>query len=104
VLGGAGNDRLENQDGGALVNLFEGGSDADIFVFRLGVSFEAFTRVLDFELGIDRIGLRFDTYEDLRIVDGADGAVVSGLSGQSPMTLVGIAASSLSPGDFLPIS
>jgi len=103
LVGGAGNDRLENQDGGPLVNLFEGGAGADVFVFRVGVSFEALVRVLDFELGIDLIGLRFDRYEDLRIVDGADGAVIS-FAGYSPMTLVGIAAADLTPDAFVPLS
>jgi len=104
LLGGDGNDRLENQDGGPLASLFEGGSGADVFVFRIGVSFESFTRVLDFELGTDHIGLRFDSYEDLRIVDGVDGAVISSLAGYSPMTLVGIAAAELTPDAFVPVS
>ncbi|MFO1327909.1 MAG: M10 family metallopeptidase C-terminal domain-containing protein [Rubrivivax sp.] len=101
LVGGAGDDRLEVQEGGLIANRFEGGAGADRFVYRVGASVAALVSVLDFEDGIDRIALPFQTFGDLLISDGPDGAVIQHVSAGSPMTLVGIAASQLTEADFV---
>jgi len=52
LIGGSGRDRL---DGGAADDDLTGGGGRDLFIFRKG---EGTDRVLDFELGVDRIDLR----------------------------------------------
>ena len=98
LIGGAGNDMLENQDGGAT-NYFSGGSGADTFVFRAGVSVDLHAVVTDYEDGVDHIGLRFENFDALAFSDSTDGAVITWY--HSTMVLPGITASQITHDDFV---
>lgn len=98
LSGGAGADRLK---GGAGDDLLEGGAGADLFIFA-GAS--GADRILDFEVGTDRIRLDASVFADFGAVlaaatdDGAGNAVIA--AGGVSITLEGVSTSELLAGDF----
>ena len=79
-------------------DLLEGGAGADFFRLtpQTGVD-----RILDFEVGVDRIDLSVvgDQFASLNILDGSSGALVYHVGGL--LVLDGISASALSASDFI---
>ncbi|NUN63967.1 phytase [Pseudanabaena biceps] len=94
ALGGDGDDQFFVGTGGG--NLLSGGAGKDIFnIFTAGTAPSASNTILDFQSGIDLIGILGTTSATLSLSQvGADTAIV--FDGQTIATLSGIQASSLS--------
>jgi len=108
VIGGTGNDTLEAAGHGNVS--FTGGSDADIFTYRIFGNGPLTYTVTDFEDGTDKILLWDHKYygadnpnlgfDDITITDSDAGAVIS-WHGTSEMTLMGVSADQITEADFL---
>lgn len=103
MLSGFGGDDL--MTGGAGDDTLTGGTGADQFWFD---HLSGRDVVLDFEQGVDRLGLGGnapDSFADLTITaearDGADGALVTWGDGSQSVWLKGVGATSLTGSDFL---
>ncbi|MEL7330437.1 MAG: hypothetical protein AAGJ69_11485, partial [Cyanobacteria bacterium J06559_1] len=93
IMGVTGNDTLVGDN-------FSNGSGSDLFVFGSG---DGTDTILDFEVGIDRIGLIAGelTFTDLTITqDGSDTLLGVTSSGETLAILNGVQASSLTESSF----
>jgi Ca2+-binding RTX toxin-like protein len=111
--GGAGNDYLSGDDGNDILaggsgslNYLSGNAGSDIFV----VAIDGFSQALDFELGIDKIGLSGNlTVNQLKIEQGtgvnSSGTWIKLVSDNTNLMLLnGVQASALTTVMFLPAS
>lgn len=105
LIGGDGNDVLWGQNGhdilngGAGDNVLHGGNGRDTFIFEF--NFEERNDVIeDFKSGNDVIQIDWITFDDLTIVDSKSGAVIT-YNDTETITLRGVAADTISEGDFI---
>jgi Ca2+-binding RTX toxin-like protein len=63
LIGGGGNDQLF---GGLGRDTLEGGAGGDLFVFDTALGAQNIDLILDFTVGVDKIGLDFDVFKKLR--------------------------------------
>ncbi|MEO0520923.1 MAG: amidase family protein [Cyanobacteria bacterium P01_A01_bin.116] len=96
LRGGAGSDVLVGDN-------FSGGSGSDLFVFGRG---EGTDTVLDFEVGVDRIGLVEGelAFADLAIAQAGDTTVLGVSGGEVLAVLRGVEAASLGEGSFVGVA
>jgi Ca2+-binding RTX toxin-like protein len=83
IFGGPGDDYIE---GGIGFNLFVGGDGADIFVIS---KFEYPIIIEDFELGVDKLGIRDFQFEDLAFRQDQGDAMIT-YGGNSIARVVGL--------------
>jgi 2',3'-cyclic-nucleotide 2'-phosphodiesterase/3'-nucleotidase/5'-nucleotidase len=97
LFGGAGNDLL---DGGAGNDILRGGSGRDTFVIRRG---EGRDKVVDFETGVDRIGLSGRlSFGDLDLLQRNRNTLIRA-GGDALMVLNGVNVKDLSRRDFVAV-
>ncbi|MEM6352734.1 MAG: hypothetical protein AAF766_18415 [Cyanobacteria bacterium P01_D01_bin.14] len=105
IYGDAGDDILMGVTGNDILvgDNFSGASGSDLFVFGSG---DGTDTVLDFEVGIDRIGIvegEF-TFEDVTLTqDGANTLLGIADSGEVLAVLNGVQASALGESDFVTV-